>query len=176
MKDIHVESVSHMGCPYPRQSNARDLPAKSTTHKTDLSHPFLAHSCEYRRPCLSLLCLLHQQHQTTRCSSYDRQPYLFCPINVRLPPRAICPRAVGLDANSSLVGTREWEGVWGWFLCGWNLCTVRLSDLDNVPHCHWSSPIKLSVHASHLSHQLTVSNLIQNLIEYTKLKYIHHNP
>lgn len=91
----------------PRNPTLEISPQNPPLHKTDLSRPFLVHSPEYRRPCLSLLCLLHQQHQTTRCSSYDRQPYPFVSQKLYDSPHALfCSRAVGLNANSRLVGTR----------------------------------------------------------------------
>lgn len=159
MKDIHVRPVRHMGCPHPHQSpeiQRSRYPLKIHHYIKQISavHSWSTVLNAVGRACPSLVSFTNSTklhgalHMTGShiCS---------CPKNERLPSRAILFTCGGLNANSRLVGTREWEGVWGWFLCEWNSCRARPIDVDNVPY--WSSPIKLSVHASHLSHQLTVS-------------------
>jgi len=74
IKDIHEGPSGHMGMSpsIPHDPTFLDLPLK----ESNLIRSFLVPSLQYHRPCLSLLCPPHWQHQTPLCVSFDKQWYL----------------------------------------------------------------------------------------------------
>lgn len=92
---IHVGPTTHMGCCPNQESATRTLLHRSSKLRANLSRPYLVHSFHYNRLCLSLLCPLHPEHRSTRCSSYRRHQYLFwSPRNKISTRRAVwttCP-------------------------------------------------------------------------------------